>query len=230
MPLHQIERPARSGTASGTIVMLHGYGAHEGDLIALGEMLAPGLRAIGLRAPIPLPWGGFAWYPLVPRGGGIDFNPDEVDAAVAQAITAVEAVAKSDGRAPLLLGFSQGGGIALSLALRRPELCRAVFALSAVPPAVPLADRAPREQLKKLPVFAAHGTRDELLPILLGRTTRATLEEAGFPLDWREYPMGHEVGNAELDDARAFLARLVAAEASPVPAGGAPSGGSGGAR
>jgi phospholipase/carboxylesterase len=207
-PLHQLERAPKSAPSTGTLVLLHGYGAHEGDLIALAEALDPGLHAVGLRAGLALPWGGYAWYPLVPRGAGLDFNEDEVGAAVAQAAESIEAIAKRDGQAPLLLGFSQGGGIALSLCLQRPELCRAVFALSAVPPAVPLARRAPREKLKQVPVFAAHGTRDELLPILLGRQTRATMEESGCLLEWHEYPMGHEVGYEELQDARAFLARL----------------------
>jgi len=207
-PLFARTREPQGSPASGTLVMLHGYGAHEEDLLALGEMLDPRLRSVGLRAPLPLPWGGFAWYSLVPRGSGIDFNDDELYAAVAQVIELVEEIAKKDGKPPLLLGFSQGGAVALSLALQRPELCRAVFALSAAPPRVPAGKSAPREKIKMLPIFAAHGTQDQVLPILLGRQTRAFLEEAGCSLDWREYPMGHEVGNRELIDAREFLTRI----------------------
>jgi len=144
----------------------------------------------------------------VPRDGGIDADQGEVDAAVAQAIVAIEAIAKKDGRAPILLGFSQGGGIALAIALQRPELARAVFALSAAPSRTVSSKLAPREALKGLKVFAAHGTRDEVLPIIVGRQTRAFLEESGVNLDWHEYPMGHEVSHQELLDMRAFLTRL----------------------
>jgi phospholipase/carboxylesterase len=203
--LFSLERAPRTGPASATVVMLHGYGAHEADLISLGAELAPGLHSIGLRAPIALPWGGHAWYPLVPRDGGIDADQGEVDAAVAQAIITVEAIAKKDGRAPILLGFSQGGGVALAIALQRPELARAVFSLSAAPSRIASSKLSPREALKKLPIFAAHGTRDDVLPIIVGRQTRAFLEETGVKLDWHEYPMGHEISHQELLDMRAFL-------------------------
>ena len=209
MPLYAHERAPREGAPSATMVLLHGYGAHEGDLITLAPMLDPRLRAIGLRAPLPLPWGGYAWYPLVPRGTEIDFDPDAVDAAVALAAGEVERIAQEDGRPPILLGFSQGGGIALSIALTRPELCSAVLAMSAVPPMVSAAKRAPRERLRALPVFAAHGTQDAILAPVRGKQTRATLEEAGVALEWHEYPIGHEISPDELADARAFYARLM---------------------
>jgi phospholipase/carboxylesterase len=208
MALYSIERAAQQLPATGTLVMLHGYGANEEDLISLGAAIDPRLACVGIRAPLSLPWGGYAWYPLVPRGAGIDFNPDDVAEAVRQATEAIEAIAKRDGRAPILLGFSQGGGVALSLALLRPDLVRAVIALSAVPPMVPMAQRAPRETLARLPIFAAHGTRDEILPIVYGQTTRATLEESGCNVDWHTYVMGHEICDDELKDLRTFVAKL----------------------
>jgi len=209
MPLHAIEIAPRTSPATGSIVLLHGYGASEEDLAPLAEMIDPSLSATALRAPLSLPWGGYAWYPIVPRGEKIDFDAGEVAAAVAQATEAIEAIAQRDGRPPILLGFSQGGGIALSVALMRPELCRAVVALSAVPPMVPPAQRAPRAALAKLPFFVAHGTRDPLLPLVYGHATRAALEESGCAPEWHEYPMVHEISPAELSDARAFVARLV---------------------
>ncbi len=207
--LHSIEQAPRAGEAAATLVMLHGYGASEEDLISLGQALDPRLHSIGLRAPLRLPWGGFAWYPLVQEAGGISADPADVDQAIAVATLAIEAIAKKAGAPPILLGFSQGGGIALSVALQRPELARAVISLSGVPPMVPPARLAPKAALARLPFFAAHGTRDQILPFLYGQTTRAKLEEAGCDLQWHQYSMGHEISDAELRDLRDWLRPLL---------------------
>ena len=189
-------------------MLLHGYGADEHDLLGLAAELDPGLRAVSLAAPQTLPWGGRAWYALEQRGGSLGWDPAEVQAAAAQAVEAVAAIAAEDGRPPLLLGFSQGAGIALLAALQRPELVRGVLSLSGVPP-----DRAGRggaagARVEGLPVFAAHGLHDPLLPIAVGRHTRALLEDAGCDVTWREYPMAHQIVAEELADARAWLAAL----------------------
>ena len=185
-------------------MLLHGYGADEHDLLGLAAELKASLRAVSLAAPQTLPWGGRAWYALEQRGGSLGWDPAEVREAAALAIEAVLAVAAEDGRPPLLLGFSQGAGIALLVALQRPELVRGVLSLSGVPP-----DRAgggaANAAVKGLPVFAAHGLHDPLLPIAVGRHTRALLEDAGCDVTWREYPMAHQIVGPELDDARDWL-------------------------
>ena len=211
MPLHRIELPPQ-GPSSGTLVLLHGYGADEHDLIGLAAELDPSLRAVSLAAPQTLPWGGRAWYALEQRGGSFGWDAAEVQQAARLAIEAVAAVAAEDGRPPLLLGFSQGAGIALLVALQRPELVRGVLSLSGVPP-----DRADTATAtasflgtKGLPVFGAHGLGDPLLPIAVGRHTRALLEDAGCDVTWREYPMAHQIVGPELDDARHWLKALPA--------------------
>jgi phospholipase/carboxylesterase len=120
----------------------------------------------------------------------------------------VEEIAQGSPR-PLLLGFSQGAGIALGVALLRPRLAAGVLSLSGVARALEERDHAPREELKGLPVFAAHGVQDPLLPISLGRGLRDELIRLGVALEWREYPMGHMVLPEEIEDARAWSRRLL---------------------
>ena len=189
-------------------MLLHGYGADENDLLPLAAELGPSLKAVSLAAPLPLPWGGRAWYALGQNGPAITWDPAEVQAATALAIDAVAAVAAADGRPPLLLGFSQGGGLALMVALQRPDLVRGVLSLSGVPPDRAQGSRAVNPAAKGLPVFGAHGLHDPLLPIAVGRHTRALLEEAGCALRWHEYPMAHQIVAQELADARSWLSTL----------------------
>jgi phospholipase/carboxylesterase len=209
VPLHRIELPPRSGAPSQTLVLLHGYGADEHDLLSLGHHLDPGFRVVSLAAPLTLPWGGRAWYQLTQSGSGFGWDPAEVVRATTLAAEEIEAIGREAGVPPLLLGFSQGAGIALTVALLKPGAVRGVLALSAVPPdrggATPGAGAT-----KGLPVFLGHGTRDPLLPIAAAHHSRALLEEAGCDVTFREYAMAHEISEAELADVKAFLAALPA--------------------
>lgn len=205
--LHRLETPPR-GTPAGTLVVLHGYGADERDLLSIGPELDPGLRVVSLQAPIALPWGGRAWFNLRQSPTGFAWEPAEVLAAHEQALAAIERVAAEDKRPPLLLGFSQGACMALMTALVRPGTVRGVLSLSGVPPRLPEALRAKPDALKGLPVFAAHGTQDPLLPIALGRANHTELAALGLDVTWREYAMPHAVVQQELADARAWLKTL----------------------
>ena len=106
---------------------------------------------------------------------------------------------------PFLLGFSQGAGFALGVALLRPELAAGVLSLSGVARALDDRDHAPPRELRGFPVFAAHGLQDPLIPIELGRKLRDDLTQLGMDVDWHEYDMGHMVIPEEIADAKEWL-------------------------
>lgn len=204
MKLNAIELSPRAPGLSRTLVLLHGYGADERDLLPIAHELDPRLRAVSLQGPIALSGPMRAWFNLSqdPQGR-ISFDPDEARSAVQAAIGAVEEIAAGS-PGPLLLGFSQGAGIALGVALLRPELVSGVLSLSGVARALEDRDHAPPDQLRNLRVFAAHGVQDPLLPISLGRGLRDELVRLGVAVEWHEYPMGHMVIPEELEDAKAW--------------------------
>src|SRR5438105_15588140 len=120
--LNTLELPPRAPGLSRTLILLHGYGADERDLLPIAHELDPRLRAISLQGPVALGGPMRAWFNLVQDArGGLSFDPAEVRSAVQSAIGAVEAIAKVSPR-PFLLGFSQGAGMALGVALLRPDL------------------------------------------------------------------------------------------------------------
>lgn len=214
MKLHHLTLPPRtlpapgSRATAGTLLLLHGYGADENDLLPLAQELAPELRTVSLQGPHSLGGRQRAWFNLEQTPQGFAFDGAEVDAAIALAIEAVEEVAREDGAPPLLLGFSQGAAMALSVALTRPELVRAVLSLSGVPPRLAEERLAAPQLLRGLPVFAAHGLYDPLIPMEMARLMRAALAETGLAVEWHEYPMGHQVAEQELADAREFVLAL----------------------
>jgi phospholipase/carboxylesterase len=205
MPLNSVELKPRAPGLDRTLVLLHGYGADENDLLPLVHELDPRLRAVSLQGPIALGGPMRAWFNLAQDARGISFDPEEARTALGAALEAVEEIARRSPR-PVLLGFSQGAAIALGIALMRPELAAGVVSLSGVPPALEPRDLAADEKLRGFPVFAAHGLHDPLLPIELGRTVRDELIRLGLEVTWREYEMGHMVVPREIADAAAWLA------------------------
>ncbi len=206
MALRSMELLPRKPGLDRTLVLLHGYGADQHDLLPIAHELDPRLRAVSLQAPLSLGGGMRAWFNLSQDARGFSFDPDEARAGLSSALAAVEEIARGSPR-PILLGFSQGASMALGIALQRPNLVAAVISLSGAPPPRNLA--LDEKKLRGFPVFAAHGEHDPLIPIARGRTVRDELVRLGLAVDWHEYPMGHMVVPEELDDARAWLQKLL---------------------
>lgn len=207
MRLRTVELPAGKPGLDHTLVLLHGFGADEHDLLPIGHELDQRLRVVSLQAPIALDFGGRAWFNLQQTPDGFAFDPAEVAEGARLALEAVEEIARKSPR-PLLCGFSQGAGMALSVALARPDLTSGVLVLSGVPPRLP--PPAGRGALAGLPAFVAHGIHDPLIPVEVGRSTRDLLQRLGAEVTYREYLMGHMVIPAEIADARAWLSNVLA--------------------
>ncbi len=204
MKLRSIELAPRQPGLSRTLVLLHGYGADEHDLLPLGHELDPRLGVVSLQAPLSMGGSQRSWYSLRQEGRGISFDAAQARDAALLAAEAIEELARTSPK-PFLLGFSQGASIALAVALTRPQLCAGVLSLSGVPPRLEPEELAAPAALRGFPVFAAHGTHDPVLPIELGRANRAELGRLGCEVFWREYAMGHMVLPEELEDARGWL-------------------------
>jgi phospholipase/carboxylesterase len=101
-----------------------------------------------------------------------------------------------------LLGFSQGGSIAFRLGLSEPQRWRGVAALSTwLPEEAEAAGRsAGHAAIVALPVLIQHGTQDPMIALDRARDSKTRLEALGVKPDYREYPMGHQIGNESLRD------------------------------
>ena len=128
----------------------------------------------------------------------------------------IEAVPQAYGADPdrvYLMGFSQGAIMSASVALTRPDLVAGAVLMSGrvLPEIAP--QTAPAARLAGLPILLVHGLADAVLPIQHGRASRALLEKLPVELEYREYPMGHEVSAASLADVAAWLRRRLDAPA-----------------
>lgn len=184
------------------LVLLHGYGADERDLFALAPHLPEPFVVAAVRAPLapPFPAPGYSWYPIE----GLDSrDAAHVTAAAHRLIAWTDAAAGADG-AVGLLGFSQGGAVALQAMRLDPR--RFAFAVNlsgyATPGGLPgdaeLAQRRP-------PVFWGRGTHDDVIPPFLVEHTTQWLPEH-VDLSGRVYAgLTHSVSEQELADVVTFL-------------------------
>jgi phospholipase/carboxylesterase len=192
--LVRVERPPR-GAPQGALVLLHGRGADEHDLLPFLELLDPQRRLLGLTlgGPLRLPPGGRHWY-VVPRVGHPD--PDTFQASYAllgEVLDALPAAAGVPWEQIVLGGFSQGGVMAHALGLGpgRP-VPAGVVALSSFVPTV--AGWEPDLTSRPgLPVWIAHGRRDPVIPVDFGRAARDLLTTGGLDVTYDESDAAHHV-------------------------------------
>jgi phospholipase/carboxylesterase len=109
----------------------------------------------------------------------------------------------------VVLGFSQGGVMAHSLALANPERFAALAILSSWLPQELVAQLAIGEAVQSLPTLVQHGSQDSLIEVGRARDSVERLRELRVPLTYREYDMGHEITPRGLTDLSAWLEEKV---------------------
>lgn len=211
MGLHFEERPA-AGEPAGLLVLHHGRGTSEQDLLPLADALDPDRRLhVALpRGPLTLDgWPGYHWY-AVPRVGYPD--PETFRAAHAALADFHDDLWQRLGIGPertVLAGFSMGSvmSYALGLDAGRPRpaglLINAGFIPTVEDWTPDLAGRA------GLPVQISHGVQDPIMDIAFARKAERTLTDAGLDVRYAEHPGGHHLGPDDAVTGRAFLAELL---------------------
>jgi phospholipase/carboxylesterase len=203
--IHLVREAA--GEVRGTIVLLHGRGADEHDLLPLLGVLDPKRRWRGITVggPLTIEPGGRHWY-AVHRVGWPD--PATFAPTFAQLTSFLDDDLGLDWSRTVIGGFSQGGAMsyALGLGAGRP-VPAGILAMSCFVPRFendePWApDFASRPQL---PVAHVHGDRDPIIGIEFARDARDRITEAGLPLLYREFPGGHHVDPRLLTELAGWL-------------------------
>ncbi len=206
-PLAFRERPA-AGEPEGLLVLHHGRGTDEHDLLPLGDELDPQrrLHVATPRAPLTLPgWPGNHWY-LVPRVGYPD--PETFQAARRELARFHDELWQRTGIDPqrtILGGFSMGSVMSYALGLdsdRQPPA--GILAFSGFVPTVDgwQPDLAGRQNLR---VFIAHGRRDPVIDVQFARAARDLLGAGGLEVDYHETNVAHQIDRTVLPAAVGWL-------------------------
>ncbi len=207
MSLSYEERTA-AGEPEGLLILHHGRGADEHDLLPLGEALDPQrrLHVVTPRAPLSLPGTtGNHWY-LVPRVG----HPDQASfhAAFAQLAELHDELSQRTGIGPertVLGGFSMGSVMSYALGLDSARgLVAGILAFSGFIPTLTgwAPDFAGHRDVR---VFVAHGEHDRVIAVEFARRAVADLRAGGLQVEYRESPAGHHIDPRQIPAASEWL-------------------------
>ena len=198
------------------VIWLHGLGADGHDFEPVVPQLvwpdAPGIRFIFPHAPVrPVTLNNGmamrAWYDIVSLTG----NRDQDQKGIADSVNDTAALVRRerergiDADRIVVAGFSQGGAIALQLAVRYPEKLAGLIALSTYMLLDHRLENDRHEANKDLPLFVGHGRSDPMVPFMLGEQLAERMRSLGHPVEWHSYPMLHAVCPEEIADLSAWL-------------------------
>jgi phospholipase/carboxylesterase len=206
--------------ADAAVIWLHGLGADGYDFVPIVEELRlPPKMAVRFIFPHARPRAvtinnGFvmrAWYNITSLG------PDrkEDEAGIRESADVVRKYVEAENARGIasnrivIAGFSQGGAIALQAALRHPQRLAGVMALSTYLPLQQTLAAEASPANREVPILVCHGLRDGVVPAVMGKAARDTLQGLGYPVEWQAYPMEHQVCMEEVLDISKWLqARL----------------------
>ena len=204
-------------TPAASVIWMHGLGADGHDFAPIVPQLrlppALAVRFVFPHAPVRAVTinQGFrmrAWYDIgeLTAGAIEDAAGIEESAARIRALIRREADLGIATQRIVLAGFSQGGAMALQVGTRFLERLAGILALSTY---LPLRDRLAAEASDAngaIPILMCHGLRDQMITPQVARYSKEVLVRLGYPVQWREYDMGHEVCGQEIADIGAWLA------------------------
>ena len=211
--------------ASASVIWLHGLGADGHDFVPIvPELELPAALAVRFVfpharvRPVTLNMGMRmrAWYDIktLTAEGRADEEGIRESVAVLGRFIAAERTAGIASERIVIAGFSQGGAIALHGALRHAEPLGGILALSCYLPLQATLEGELTDANRRTPVLMCHGQYDPVLPMALGVMARDWLRTQGYTVDWKEYPIQHQVCPPEIQDISSWLGARLAAGAA----------------
>jgi len=205
------EREPRLKIDSGNplLVLLHGRGTDENDLIGLAPYLDDRLHIVSARAPFQFQWGpGYAWYDIEEVG-----KPDaeKFPRSRDHILNLLEELKKNKqgvGKKTFLLGFSMGAVMAYAVALAHPDKVDGVVAHSGY---IAEGDNTDYRwgEAKETEFFIAHGSADPIIPVQFGQRADALMKEHGMKYTYKEYPVAHQISEESLNDFSMWLSSRI---------------------
>ena len=204
-----------------TIIWMHGLGADGSDFEPVVPALAlprsPAVRFLFPHAPYRAVTcnAGYvmrAWYDIVslaPHSRQIDEAGLLESRTLIRQLIQREAERGVPAERVILAGFSQGGAVAYLTGLTHPTPLAGIIALSTYIPSPGLLVDGFVEANRQVPVFAAHGTHDDVVSPALGEHAVEVLRQLGIEPEWHRYPLPHSVSLEEIADIGRWLRTLV---------------------
>ena len=200
----RLEPKKKTGSTSPAIILLHGRGADENDLLGLAPYLDERLTIFSLRAPYAFEFGGFTYFQLKEDGTAEPTMFMESYKHLLKFAEDVSLLPEVDAKKVFLMGFSMGTIMAYALSLAHPEKFAGVIAQSGFirdHPDLPFLWR----MLDTCSFIITHGVDDTMIPVRLARETKEKFSKSNADFVYKEYPMGHQISDESLADVCGWL-------------------------
>jgi phospholipase/carboxylesterase len=180
------------------LLLLHGTGGNEDDLVPLGRMIAPNSTLLSPRGKV-LENGMPRFFRRLAEG---IFDEDDVRRRAGELADFVEEARKAyQLSSPIALGYSNGANIAAAVLLLRPEVLSGAILLRVIPPL----SRTPAVDLHGKPVMIASGEHDAIIMPEKAAQLASLLQQRGAVVDQHMLPAGHELSQVDISLARAWM-------------------------
>lgn len=204
LPLAHVSRPGTVESNAPAVVLIHGRGTNERDLLPIGAQLPEELHVLSVRAPQQMDGpDSYTWYDLDLSGGGLHASQPDAEGfrrsldLVHEFVEAAVDAYDLDPERIGLLGFSQGSITSLSALLERPEAYRWVVALNGY---LAASHESEAGNAAGKPVFIGCGSMDQVIPPARAERAAETLEAGGVDVRFETYEVGHGTTPTEITD------------------------------
>jgi len=198
-----------AGGKSPAVILLHGRGADENDLLGLAQYFDDRLAVFSIRAPYPFEFGGYTYFELSDDRAADPVMFMESYRRLIKFADGIASLSEIDAGKIFLLGFSMGTIMAYALSLTHPEKFAGVVAQSGF-----IRDHPELEfkwkSLSNCPFIITHGVNDPVIPVSAARKAKALFSKSNAQFVYNEYPMGHEISGESLADVCAWLQKRLA--------------------
>jgi phospholipase/carboxylesterase len=183
------------------LLLLHGTGGDENDLIPLGRLIAPGSALLSPRGKV-LEGGMPRFFRRLAEGV---FDEDDVRRRANELADFVTEARDAYGiAAPIAVGFSNGANIAAATLLQRPDAFAGAALLRAMTPF----SQPPAADLSGKPILILSGAMDQMIPAANAEHLTGLFRKAGAEVQHRTLPTGHGLSQTDVSLTKEWLARL----------------------
>ncbi len=206
--------PSKAKSDPPVLILLHGYGSSEGDLIEIAKTLDERFLTFSLRAPFKGSEVGYSWYELTrTRTNELTSNYTELKESKAKILSFISNACKTykaDSTKVFLMGFSQGAIMAYDIALTSPTKIAGILALSGKMLEETKKAMTQATSVAKIKFFIAHGNSDNMIPIKEAEKANEFLKTNTIKeVTYKTYEMPHSISGAELNDIKAWLKKQI---------------------
>lgn len=206
---YRLAESAQKAAKRPLVILLHGYGSNEEDLLGLSQFFPSDFLVISARAPYKADVGGYQWFERELVNGKYSGKPEHIAHSKQLILKFVDEAVKKyqvDPGKVYLVGFSQGAMMCYEAGTSAPSKIKGIGVLSGKMSGGLLSSIHADNKLKSLRIFIAHGTADTRLPYADGKAANDRLVEIGLMPEFHTYPgMDHTISREVMTDLIAWI-------------------------